>query len=301
MLYRSYRFSEWLASWLPQGVAYAMARSVGVALFIFDRRLRTALMANQRRLLPHASRNQIARNARRACIVVAKNYYDLFRLPAMSVQELQSYFTVEGIEHLAQAYARGKGVIVVAPHMGSYNLIPAFISSLGYRAVAVIEHIRDPRLHEYFTNLRANHHLEILTTGPQDVRHMLRALREGAVVFMLADRDVGTSSDSVLFFGEQTTLPAGLGLLARRTGAALLPAYSYRTSNTRSIAVAMPEIVLPDAKGTPDERRAADTQYITRYVEREIMLAPDQWAVLQHVWPRRARPAPTDELLEAAG
>jgi len=288
VLYRYYRFCEWLASTLPPRLAYAMARVAGVGQFILFRGLRRTLIANQRRLLPGASRRTVARSARRASISVAKNYHDLFRLPSLSRQDLLAYFDVRGVEHLAAAHARGKGVIIVAPHLGSYNLVPSYVSSLGYPIVAVVEHIRDPQLHDYFFRLRANQGVHLLTTGPEDVRSIVRALRAGKVVMMLADRTVGTtSSDEVIFFGERTRLPVGPALLARRTGAALLPAYAYRVGNTRSIAVALPEMQLPASVGTPEKRRAADTQAVAHVLEKMILVAPDQWDILQPVWPRQ--------------
>lgn len=301
MLYRYYRFCEWLASTLPPRLAYAMARVAGVGQFILFRGLRRTLIANQRRLLPGASRRTVARSARRASISVAKNYHDLFRLPSLSRQELLAYFEGHGVEHLAAAYARGKGVIIVAPHLGSYNLVPSYVSSLGYPIVAVVEHIRDPQLHDYFFRLRANQGVQLLTTGPEDVRSIVRALRAGKVVMMLADRTVGTtSSDEVIFFGERTRLPAGPALLARRTGAALLPAHAYRVGNTRSIAVALPEMQLPESIGTPEQRRAADTQAVAHILEKMILVAPDQWDILQPVWPRQPD-ALASAISEAAG
>jgi lauroyl/myristoyl acyltransferase len=300
ILYRYYRFCEWLASWLPPRVAYAIARVTGVAMFIFYRRLRRTLVANQRRVLPGGSRRQIARSARRVAISVAKNYYDLFRLPSMSRAQLLDYFEGRGVEHLAAAHARGKGVIIVAPHVGSYNLVPSYVSALGYRTFAVVEHIGDPRLHDYFFRLRANQGVTLLTTGPEDVRNILRALRDGSVVLMLADRNVGTSSDPVTFFDERTMLPAGPALIARRTGAALLPAYSYRMGNTRSVAIGLPAMRLPEIIGSPEQRREADTQAVAHLLERMIGEAPDQWAILQPVWPRERLPI-EPELTEAAG
>lgn len=298
MLYRAYRCCEWLAAWLPERLAYALARVAGVAIYYLVRERREILISNQRRLIPTASRRAIARNARRASITVAKNYYDLFRLPAMTREQILAYFDGQGLEHLQRAHARGKGVIVVAPHMGSYSLVPSYVSCLGYPTVAVVERIRDARLHAYFVGLRAQHNLQILTTGPEDVRNILKALRGGAVVLMVSDRNVGTSSDDVMFFGERTLLPAGPGLVARRTGAALLPAYSYRTDNRRSVGVALPEMHLPERGGTPEERRHADTQAVAQQLEAMILRAPDQWAVLQPVWP--PRPLPSADAFSAA-
>lgn len=269
-------------------------------MFLCFRNLRRTLVDNQRHLLPNATPKEITASARRALITVAKNYYDLFRLPSMSKEQVLTYFDGIGLEHLAEAHAKGKGVIIVAPHLGSYSLVPSYASSLGYPTVAVIEHIRNPKLHDYFVRLRANQGVRVMTTGPEDVRHILRAIKAGEVVLMLADRNVGTSSVPVTFFGERTMLPAGPAVIARRTGAVLLPAYSHRVGNTRSVAVGTPAMILPEITGTPEERRAADTQAVAHQLEHMILKAPDQWAVLQHVWPKTLR-ADTAGISEAAG
>ncbi|MCA1725404.1 MAG: hypothetical protein LC748_14385, partial [Thermomicrobia bacterium] len=79
-----------------------------------------------------------------------------------------------------------------------------------------------------------------------------------------------------------------------------LPAYAYRVGNTRSIAVALPAMELPESVGTPEQRRAADTQAVAHALEKMILVAPDQWDILQPVWPRQ--PVVRESaMIEAAG
>lgn len=281
---RVYRIGEWLAARVPPRLAYAIARVVGAALVLHPR-VRRTLRDHQRRLLPGAPAATWRRNARRVCATVTMNYYDLLRLPHLTPDAVRRRSTFGGREHFEAAMARGKGVIGIAPHLGNFNYVPAFTATLGCKVVAVVEQLPDPALHDYIAHLRRHPGLEVIPNGPQSLRTILRTLKENGIVLMLCDRDVGGVTDEVTFFGARTHLPAGPGLIARRTGAAVLPAYAYRTGHTASTIVAMPVLTLPEASGTPEERRAADTQAIARIMEQAILCAPDQWAVLQPVWP----------------
>lgn len=224
------------------------------------------------------------RNARRVVATVAMNYYDLFLLPRRTPEDLQRYFAVTGYEHVEAALARGKGIIFIGGHLGNFNYVAAFAPTVRTPAVAVVERLDDPEMHDYFRHLRGHPDLEVVTNGPQNVRTILRTLRANGIVMMLCDRDVGGATDNVAFFGEHTRLPAGPGIIARRTGAAIIAGTAYRTGAVSHVLSLSPPLTLPDTEGTPDERRAADTQAVTRVVERVIAQAPDQWAVLQPVW-----------------
>ena len=63
--------------------------------------------------------------------------------------------------------------------------------------------------------------------GPSAGTGVLARLRGNRAVCLPSDRHVGGAGVEVEFFGEQTTLPAGLATLALRTGAALLPIAVY--------------------------------------------------------------------------
>ncbi len=280
---RWYRRGERVAAWIPPRIAWVVCRVVGTLAYLLVPRLRRTLLDHQRRLVPGGTPAVRGRNARRVVATVAMNYYDLFRLPRRTPEYLRRYFTVAGREHVEAAAARGKGIIFFGGHLGNFNYVAALAPTIRTPAVAVVERLDDPEMYDYFRRLRGHPDLEIVANGPKEVRTILRTLRANGAVMMLCDRDVGGVTDDVLFFGERTRLPAGPGIVARRTGAAIICGTAYRTGPT-SHALAFAPFVLPESDGTPDERRAADTQAFARVVERSIAQAPDQWAVLQPVW-----------------
>lgn len=282
---RWYRRGEWLAARIPPPVAWFVCRVVGAVVYAFVPRLRRVLRDHQRRLVPGASSAVWGGNARRVVATVAMNYYDLFLLPRRPPEALQRYFALTGSENVEAARARGNGIIFIGPHLGNFNYVAAFAPMVCSPAVAVIEQLDDPEMHDYFRHLRGHPGLEIVTNGPQNIRTILRTLRANGAVMMLCDRDVGGVTDDVTFFEERTRLPAGPGIIARRTGAAIITGTAYRTGATAHFLALGSPIVLPESDGTPNERRAADTQAIAHVIEQMIRQAPDQWAVLQPVWP----------------
>ncbi|MEL6985667.1 MAG: phosphatidylinositol mannoside acyltransferase, partial [Actinomycetota bacterium] len=102
------------------------------------------------------------------------------------------------------------------------------------------------------------------------------------VVCLVADRDIGGTGIEMDFFGERTSLPVGPALLARRTGAPLLPTAIYFRGRQRLAVVAEP-IEAGAGRGRAENERL--TRAVTDQLERMIAAAPEQWHVLEPNWP----------------
>ena len=98
-----------------------------------------------------------------------------------------------------------------------------------------------------------------------------------------SDRHVGGAGVEVEFFGEQTTLPAGLATLALRTGAALLPIAVYAPP-AGCHGVVRPAIPA-ERRGRFRDDVARVTQHLAGEMEELIARAPEQWHLLQPNWP----------------
>ena len=103
------------------------------------------------------------------------------------------------------------------------------------------------------------------------------------MVVLVADREVGTSSVEVEFFGEKTFLPAGPATLALRTGAKLLPVAVY------SKDYGCHGVVRPPISVERKDKFRADVERITQTIsnEMEILIreSPEQWHLMQPNWP----------------
>jgi KDO2-lipid IV(A) lauroyltransferase len=214
--------------------------------------------------------------------------FEFFRLPHMSRAELLRAVDVQGREHLDQAVARGRGVIITCCHVGNWELAGVMVAHWGYtlHAVAGVQFGRwlTPAVREAKTELA------IHTISPEDgYRSILRALEHNEIVALMVDGDVYRHGVSVDFFGRETRFPAGPGVLAQRTGALIVSGLCERTAPGRFRIVVEP--ALDPARF---ESAAALNNAVAATTERHIRERLDQWCIFRPLWEGApaAEPAP---------
>ncbi|MGI8684667.1 MAG: phosphatidylinositol mannoside acyltransferase [Acidimicrobiales bacterium] len=285
MPYLAYRTGSVVARALPAPVASRGAEVAGVIMASGMKGRRTMLERHLRRAsggdLPGA---ELDRQVRRTFASYARYWAESFRLPGSTPAQLAAGMTSEGLEHVERGVAAGKGVILALPHLGGWDFGGAWLASLGFRMVAVVETVEPPELFEWFVDLRRSLGLEVLPLGPSTAAAALRRLREGAVVALVCDRDIGGTGVEVDFFGEATTLPGGPATLALRSGAALVPcAIYFGDGGTHHAVFGEPLDTTRHGRLRDDVERV--TRAVTTELEGFIRRAPDQWHLLQPNWP----------------
>ena len=254
--------------------------------------LMAQLMGGRRRMLarhlrrvhgPGLDGRELDREVRRSFASYARYWAESFRLPGTPAEALAAKTTQEGLENLDAGLAAGRGVIIAMPHLGGWDFGGAWLASLGYPMVAVVEPVRPPELFEWFVGLRRSLGLEVLPLGPAAGSTALRRLKQNSVVALVCDRDIGGTGVEVEFFGERTTLPGGPATLALRTGAALLPSAIYYRAGGHHAVLGAPLDVTRQGRLRDDVARL--TQELASHLEALIRRAPDQWHLLQPNWP----------------
>jgi phosphatidylinositol dimannoside acyltransferase len=203
------------------------------------------------------------------------------KLPALKSATITSRFVIaEGMEHLLEAKARGKGIVIALPHIGSWEWWGALLASLGLPMTAVAEELEPRELFEWFKSKRQSIGINIAPLDAHAGTTLLQTLREGGVVGLLCDRDIQENGLMVDFFGERVTIPAGPATLALRTGATLVAAACYSGPGRDHHAVVTPPINTERSARLRDDVERV-TQAIATELEGLIRRAPEQWHVLQ--------------------
>ncbi|RLE14855.1 MAG: phosphatidylinositol mannoside acyltransferase, partial [Actinobacteria bacterium] len=124
----------------------------------------------------------------------------------------------------------------------------------------------------------------VLTSDPARRSKMVRRLKEGGALALLADRDVTGKGVPVVFFGEETTMPAGPTALAELTNSVLIPVAAYfKDGPGYRIEVGNP-IEIPAAETRADRLRLG-AQLVADALESQIRKHPSQWHLFQPNWP----------------
>ncbi len=227
---------------------------------------------------------ELDRAVARAFRSYAQYWADSFRLAGYTVDDLARLVERQGFEHLEAGAARGQGVILAVPHLGSWDLGGAWLSSVGYPLTVVVEPLEPPELFDWFVELRQAAGMTVVPLGRRAGAAILRTLRDGGVVALLSDRDLVGKGVEAEFFGETTTLPPGPATLALRTGAALLPAAVISTADNHHRVVVRPPLTV-DRRGEVADDVARITQAMAVELEALIRLAPEEWHLFQPNWP----------------
>ena len=270
---------------LPEPMAIGLGNMAGDVLHRVRDDQREMVTANLRRVLGSAVDDPevLDRWVRRSFRSYARYWVEGARLPSISSEEVEKRVVLDGIEHVRQGMAAGKGVIVALPHVGSWEYAAAYLCTQGIAMTAVAERIEPPALFDYFVAQRAAMGITIVPLDKNSGRALLSTLRDGGLVGLLCDRDIEENGIEVDFFGERTTMPAGPATLALRTGAMLCTGTVYSGPGRDHRAVIDPPIDTSRC-GTLREDVLRLTQEIAHRMEEMIRRAPEQWHVFQPLW-----------------
>ncbi|MEQ1662862.1 MAG: lysophospholipid acyltransferase family protein [Thiobacillus sp.] len=127
---------------------------------------------------------------------------------------------ISGWEHIDAARAAGQGVIVIAPHIGCFELINLYYASR-HPFTALYKPPRQPFLDNLMQTGRQRGRATLVPTDLSGVRALLAALKRHEAIGILPDQ-VATGGDGVWapFFGRPAYTPTLVASLQRKTGAA---------------------------------------------------------------------------------
>lgn len=281
-----YRAAEWLARRVPrrwdEGLLTA---ATAVAITLMPRRRHMVARHLQR----VAGRPLQGPERRRAITASFRSYarywLDTFRLTGLDPDDLDARVdATDVLVVLDDALAKGRGAILVTPHLGSWDLGGAWLAGRGYPLVTVVEPLRPRRVLEWFLDLRQKRGITALVRGPGVRDALAAALHRNQIVVLVCDRDLGGRGPTVEFFGERTTLPAGPARLARQTNAPLIPVAIYHLGDGQHRGIARFPIAV--AHSHDESADIADTtQRLAHELEIIVAAAPEQWHLMVPNWP----------------
>ncbi len=269
---------------LPATVANALGVLGGLVAYPFARGRRRMAIRHARRVLGlDATATAVAR---RMFASYGRYWAETFWVRPRRAPQVRARIEVEGLDHVVTAQRAGKGIILALPHVGNWEVAGLIAAEIGLELVAVAENLANRRIRDWFVGLRNQMHIDVVLTGTGRglMRTLEETLRRGGAVALLSDRDLKGKGIPVTFFGEQTTLPAGPALLARRTGAPIVPVASYFRPRVGHHIVVGAALGVPPVQDRSEWMRCC-TQEVAGALEALIRRAPDQWHLFQPNWP----------------
>jgi phosphatidylinositol dimannoside acyltransferase len=283
--YRAFIAVQSVVERIPRSWAYALAVLAARFAWMFSPLARPRLEYNLKVACPELENDQ--RALRRLSWLNfrnhAKAYVDLMQLPTMSVQTMRPFLKVNGLEHLEEARAIGKGVLVVSCHMGSYEVVSAIWSATLTPVSFFAEELEPRALFEWYRDTRARLGISVLTLDHGGIRKVLQALRDKEMVITAIDRDITGTGHQMPFFGRPAPIPLGPAAIALRFGTPLFPVCVYRLPDDTYQAEGAP-LVFAEDTGNPRADQVRATEELLRRIEFFIRRHPEQWHVPHRIW-----------------
>ncbi len=295
--YWAFRVAAAVIPVMPLWISDPLARLAGLAVYAAAPGMRRKARANLARIPGLERPAMLERACRGAFQHLALNYVDFFRTRTVDARRVAAEYTVEHEELFHQALARGKGLIVVSAHLGNWEIALSRMSMFGIPVTIPAERVKPERLFELTRTLRARRCVRMVPVDRREsLREMLAALARNEIVLLAIDRDVTGTGVPVPLFGALAPIPTGGVLLARRSGATVLWASSWRVGRGHSVgafAAIEPPVAEPDgATEARDDGQAALRRALrpqVKMIERKVAEHPEQWvAVFADIWPDHA-------------
>jgi KDO2-lipid IV(A) lauroyltransferase len=261
---------------LPARLVWPIAEALGSVAYAASPAARAAVRANLAVIAPERAGAAMARHI---FAEQSRNYLDIFRLVRMKSEALRAVVEKRGWERFVEAHAEGKGVIVASAHLGPISVVGQILVAHGYETVLPIE-IERSEMQRAVNRARASMGLQLVHTDTPLA--VVRALRQGKVFGLLADRAVTGVGERVGFFGREALLPSAHIALGLRTGAPVIPAFSLRDRGTlvASFEERLPLVATGDREADVRRGIALWARVLETYVRRYA----EQWTVFERVW-----------------
>ena len=267
-----YRFGWRVAARLPTRL---VAVIISVVSWVAWQRSDTHIR-NLRRNLTYATGSPVNDDLLRAAIKsYFRSFYEVLALPAWSATEIRRRISFVNEHVLRDAYA-GSGAVVAVPHSGNWDLAGAWACVTGMPVTTVVEQL-PPDEFAAFLAFRERLGMQVLShRDPKVLTTLMGAIRRRRVVSLVADRDLARTGVPVSWRGQPITMPAGPALVARRTGAALLPAVCQFTDDGLAILIGDPIQPQPGRDGL-----IAMMQQVADFFADTIAKHPQDWHMMQ--------------------
>lgn len=223
-------------AWLPAFGAKFLAVGLGIVCRLLMRRRRHVVATNLELCFPEWTDAQRASLLREVFASLGMSFYEIAitwcRVDWRQLPECK----LEGVEHIQQAVAQQRGVLLICGHFNCIEISARYIAENLSRlpeAIAisgVYRPLDNPLLEQFQSKGRGRYAKAMISK--RNPRAILKALKTKQVIWMAPDQDFGLQrSEFIPFFNIPTATLTATWRLAKQTQATVLTMWPRRLSD----------------------------------------------------------------------
>jgi len=276
---------------LPSGGAARIGRRAARLYVAIGKSRRRILFENLTAAFPDKSESEL-RSIARACVEnFGATLLEFLDSPRLSKEEILSRVRLAGEEHFAAARARGKGVFLLSAHFGSWELGAIRAGMVAEPISSVVRPLDNPLLERELAFRRTRFGNRVIAKRDA-ARDILRAIRGNETVAILVDQNVIVEEAIfVPFFGRLAATTPSLALLQMKTGAAVVPVFTWPLGGGRYRLQFERPILAEEFEGagSREERVRQATARFMEETEKAVRGNPAAWLWIHDRWKTRPR------------
>ncbi|WP_448911477.1 lauroyl-Kdo(2)-lipid IV(A) myristoyltransferase [Haemophilus sputorum] len=257
--YVPFRVRDKLAAWLGKRVYHYLKKR--------NKKQYHRALVNLRYCFPNWSEAKREETIEVMFVTVSQTMLGIGEIALRSVKHLQQRSEFSGLEHLTQAKAEGKNIILLVPHTWSIDASGIVLHTYGMPMVSMYNPHRNA-LVDWLWNATRERFGGKMHTRQNGIKPFLNDVRQGNMGYFLPDEDFGEALSvyADFFATEKATLP-GLNKMAKVAKAEVIPMFAtYDAEKGKYVMEILPPIHFD---GTEQQSARAMNEVVEYFVEKD--------------------------------
>ena len=282
---------------LPLRASMRAGRLLGRLAYLLAGGLRRTGMRNLELAFPEMPEAERRATLRRSMEGLGRQLGLFSHFPRLTPERLRDLVEYDGIEILHEAKRRGRGIVFLTAHLGSWEILSFAHSALHEPISFMVRRLDNRRVESLVDRIRTRFGNRSVDKK-MAARTALKLLRGGGILGVLADLNTQPNEGVfVPFFGLPACTTSGIAVLALRTEASVIPVVApWDEQKGRYVFRGSPVVELVRT-GDHERDVEANTARFAAAVEQQIRRYPDQWLWIHKRW--KTRPAGEPDLYAA--
>jgi heptosyltransferase-2 len=279
-IYLLYRAGTAIASALPVRVLFAIGSFIGWwAWLLLPHYRRLARRNLEIAFAKEKSPLELRRIVRRNFQWLSANLFCSLKMVSMPLEKMTRYIEVENLDALHAELKAGRPVVLLLSHIGPWELAAQLVPHYApyARIGSPYQTLRNRYIDRDVSRRRARTGSELFDRS-EGFHKAIELLRSVGVLGIFADQHAGDHGLWTPFFGRLASTSSLPGLLAKRTGAAVMAAAIHTEGPARWRMVFTPRI------DSPGDSVNSITAKENGTIEQQVRKAPEDWLWVHNRW-----------------